>query len=159
MCWDMWAQLIYRWGSFFRGLGGKHSQSSGTGSSRLLGEACGFMEWCLNSMLGDEVWTLLFAEKLWGSNFSALSRSWTTQSLSPPVAGTSQTLQLPHPNHQITRGLCVIYDRALASNTQVLAVRPGPKYFCRWSSAPSFNSRDNICYSHTFRPERMFIMC
>lgn len=109
-------------------------------------------------MPGDEVWTPLFAEELWGSNFSALSHSWTTRSLSPPAAGTSQTLQLPHPNHQITRGLCVIYARALASNTWALAVWPAPKYFCLWSSAPSFNSRDNICHSHTFRPERMFIM-
>lgn len=109
-------------------------------------------------MPGDEVWTPLFAEELWGSNFSALSHSWTTRSLSPPAAGTSQTLQLPHPNHQITRGLCVIYARALASNTWALAVWPAPKYFCLWSSAPSFNSRDNICHRHTFRPERMFIM-
>lgn len=34
---------------------GQTLQSSGTGSSRLLGEACGFMEWCLNQMRGGEV--------------------------------------------------------------------------------------------------------
>lgn len=48
MCWDMWAQLIYRWGSLFRGLRGKHSQSPGTGSSSLQGDAYGVLGWCLD---------------------------------------------------------------------------------------------------------------
>lgn len=146
----MSARLIYRWGSLFRGHGGKHSQSW---------ELAAPYAWMRPVASWDGAWTRMlegkgtppFAEELWASNFSALSHSWSVPSLSPHTAWI-QTLQLPHPNDQITR-------RSVPSTLGTSCVT-GLTYFCLWSSVPSFYNPDNdTCQGHMYRTGRMFIMC
>lgn len=146
MCWDMWAWLIYRWGSLFRGLGGKHSQRPGTGSSSLLGEAwtrCWEMRelLCLLRNFG-EVTSLLWAQLDHSNSKPACNRSFFRPCGFPTPTTKSSTPGLR----------CQILS--------ALAVWPGASDFCLWSSVPSFKNSDNsICHSHTDRPGRGFLTC
>jgi hypothetical protein len=155
MCWDMWARLIYRRGSLFRGLGGQHSWSPGTGSSRLVGEACGSMGWCL--MLGEESEPHWFAEKLGWAEPVRLS-------ISKPTCSTNffrPCSFLPLPTTKLRLGeACVLTMSLLPSPTLWRpAVWPGESYFCLWSSVPSFNNSDNNIYHNHIHRSGMFIMC